>query len=956
MKFLCAFALVGLASAVAPPRIELNMASLKAMHGVSTLEKHATPLYYKHDKGYVQPNGAEVKSVRDWTERCPVLESNAGNCPFPSATAYDHHNGQLPVEKRLFLIDLDNKSTVNGVKLPAECHAKSKVCKGVDFNKRSTYLFKYDAMDKSGNRAEQVVFALIIDDTKAPTLSFDPFYCHEKPHCVASVCAGKHPACKAYRNDQQKCEHFGRTRPQWGCKWEQPTSGRDCFDQYRTQGYVEAASSWRICAADAVDKYDGVRNSDIRFAIKDVSKNTWLVPETTPTDFKGAKNVIDTLTVGQFRVIASVHDEAGIYGEMGQNNVATIVRDINVKDTRNPWLTVHGFGIQDQKTQWDTIHYPCDPATHKWGCKVTGYPLECGTIYQASCTAKELAGQGVSNNLACEEGASLNDKLDDANLKAIFAKNSLATNPINIMHTVDQVITYTGEDSNGNPAKPQTRIVSVRDTTPPVLEVTPCTEGACTHEAGSPKAWQDPGAVCKDTCDPSPKMEDATDSDLAAYPKWDRKFDDKVLGTYKRTYRCKDKAGHITEAYRYVKVVDTTKPVITIKPCATAPKLGRPHCLEEASLTGVFTDPGAKCWDQRDGTIAMAPPAGIANLGKVGSYDITYTCKDAVGNVETAVRTVVVVDTTKPVISLKGKKVEYVEAGFPWSDPMVNCQSGCAMDNIDGDLSKRIVATGGTVNTVNAFAKFRTCAEIKTAFAKVSKGFKPSGYYTLSMKIAGKIQLQKVWCDMSNGMTYFPLENAAPVRAYNSNNGDCATVGMQMAQFVNKQAYLNVRAQFGSSYFLDGWRQTTVKSTKYICSTNGKVYKHSTLATVGDIRHAVPGEYTIKYDVKDNSKNAATTVTRKVVVRDTLPPVIVMSLPQNGGQHISDSSATGLNGVANPAGLAAHNPFISSAVSLMAEDTTTSVNGWFIGAIASAVAGVALLSMSRRETATSVPV
>ena len=115
--FLCAAG----ALAVAPPRIELNMASLKAMHGVSTLEKHATPLYYKHDKGYVQPNGAEVKSVRDWTERCPVLESNAGNCPFPSATAYDHHNGQLPVEKRLFLIDLDNKSTVKGVKLPAEC-------------------------------------------------------------------------------------------------------------------------------------------------------------------------------------------------------------------------------------------------------------------------------------------------------------------------------------------------------------------------------------------------------------------------------------------------------------------------------------------------------------------------------------------------------------------------------------------------------------------------------------------------------------------------------------------------------------------------------------------------------------------------------------------------------------------------------------------------------------------
>ena len=50
MKFLCAFALVGLASAVAPPRTELNMASLKAMHGVSTLEKQHSTLATVGDK------------------------------------------------------------------------------------------------------------------------------------------------------------------------------------------------------------------------------------------------------------------------------------------------------------------------------------------------------------------------------------------------------------------------------------------------------------------------------------------------------------------------------------------------------------------------------------------------------------------------------------------------------------------------------------------------------------------------------------------------------------------------------------------------------------------------------------------------------------------------------------------------------------------------------------------
>jgi len=41
----------------------------------------------------------------------------------------------------------------------------------------------------------------------------------------------------------------------------------------------------------------------------------------------------------------------------------------------------------------------------------------------------------------------------------------------------------------------------------------------------------------------------------------------------------------------------------------------------------------------------------------------------------------------------------------------------------------------------------------------------------------------------------------------------------------------------------------------------------------------------------------------------------------------------------------------------MAEETTSSVNGWVIGAIASAVTGLALLGFSQRKaTVTSVPV
>merc|ERR1711881_350910 len=77
--------------------------------------------------------------------------------------------------------------------------------------------------------------------------------------------------------------------------------------------------------------------------------------------------------------------------------------------------------------------------------------------------------------------------------------------------------------------------------------------------------------------------------------------------------------------------------------------------------------------------------------------------------------------------------------------------------------------------------------------------------------------------------------------------------------------------------------------------------------------------------------------TRTVVVIDTLKPVI--SLTYNGkkvtsGNHVD----TGVNAQANP-------------FKLMAETaTTSSVNGWVVGAAASAVTGLALLGYSMRKT------
>jgi hypothetical protein len=75
MKLLSAFASVALTAAVAPPRIELNLAQMGTA---------------------VQAGQGDT----DWTERCPAsANTNVQNCPFPEAKAFDHNNNEIGVRE-----------------------------------------------------------------------------------------------------------------------------------------------------------------------------------------------------------------------------------------------------------------------------------------------------------------------------------------------------------------------------------------------------------------------------------------------------------------------------------------------------------------------------------------------------------------------------------------------------------------------------------------------------------------------------------------------------------------------------------------------------------------------------------------------------------------------------------------------------------------------------------------
>lgn len=109
-------------------------------------------------------------------------------------------------------------------------------------------------------------------------------------------------------------------------------------------------------------------------------------------------------------------------------------------------------------------------------------------------------------------------------------------------------------------------------------------------------------------------------------------------------------------------------------------------------VKGTYTEPGANAVDDVDGTFA-ATPSGSVDTNTVGTYTINYNATDTSSNAATQVtRTVNVVDTTAPVLTLLGITPTDAEWMQVYTDA-----GATASDNVDGDITGDIV----TVNPVN---------------------------------------------------------------------------------------------------------------------------------------------------------------------------------------------------------------------------------------------------------------
>ncbi|WOV92984.1 MAG: DUF5011 domain-containing protein [Candidatus Nitrosoabyssus spongiisocia] len=221
-------------------------------------------------------------------------------------------------------------------------------------------------------------------------------------------------------------------------------------------------------------------------------------------------------------------------------------------------------------------------------------------------------------------------------------------------------VTYNSVDSAGNNATQVVRTVMISnasDTTPPVITL-----------IGNATVYVE--------LDSSYSEQNATTDDGSLVTIGGDTVNSSLVGNYTVTYNSVDSAGNnATQVNRFVIVSDTTPPVITLNGNSTI-TLSINSTYNEQNAT---TDDGSPIVIRGD----------TVDTNTIGNYTITYHSVDSSGNNATQVnRTVIVRDTTPPVITLNGNDVVYVELGSSYSE-----------QNATTDDDSSIVIRGDTVDT-----------------------------------------------------------------------------------------------------------------------------------------------------------------------------------------------------------------------------------------------------------------
>ncbi|MFA5246953.1 MAG: immunoglobulin-like domain-containing protein, partial [Candidatus Micrarchaeia archaeon] len=612
-------------------------------------------------------------------------------------------------------------------------------------------------------------------------------------------------------------------------------------------------STYSDAGATATDNYDG----DITASIATV-------------------NSVNTNAVGTYAITYDVSDSSG-------NPATQVTRTVNVVDTSAPIISILGSNPATVEAKAAYVDAGATALDAVDGAVIvtsssTVNTDELGT-YLVTYSATDLHGNTatatrtvtvvdtvapvisiIGDNPASVEvyavyadaGATAFDAVDGT--VPVVASGTVNTNALG-----SNTITYSASDSHGNTAT-ATRVVNVVDTTAPTITL--IGEMSVTIEIGS--TYVDAGASANDNYD----------GDITAGIVIVNSVNTNAVGSYSITYDVTDSSGNFaTQVTRTVNVVDTSAPIISI--------LGSNPATAEAKTA--YADAGATALDAVDGVVIVTSSSTV-NTDELGTYWVTYSATDSHGNTATATRTVNVVDTTKPEITILGNnpatleaKTAYADAGAAAFDtvdgtiPVV--ASGTVNADILGEYTITYVATDSSGNTATATRIVNvvdTTAPIITVLGENPATIE----FGLEYSDAGATALDNYDGTITSSIVTVNPVNTSAVGAYVVTYDVSDSSGNHALQSIRT---VNVVDTVAPAIALVGSDSVTVEvNTAYTdagatATDNAPGLVEVTFIDTSNIH--VVGEYIISYTATDASGNTAS-ISRTIHVVDTTAPVI----------------------------------------------------------------------------------
>ncbi len=495
----------------------------------------------------------------------------------------------------------------------------------------------------------------------------------------------------------------------------------------------------------------------------------------------------------------------------------------------------------------------------------------------------------------------------DPGATAIDASGDFAATSTNNVDTGTlgiYTVTYTATDASGNSASSTTRTVNVVDTTAPAAPtaVSPIANAILTSSALTVLDWSDVADFSSPvTYAYQLSNSNATNLDgtfvtpIASGSTLTTSEASTTLATEGDYYYIAQATDAQLNAGLWMSpvkfTIDNTAPAITVTGSSSM-------TVEGGS---VYADDGATALDTVDGPVSVSS-SGSVDTSITGTYTITYTATDTAGNTATSTRSIEVVDTTSPVITLLGSDPVTIEAGSTYTD---------AGATVSDNISTPITATAsGTVSTfvVGTYViEYNAVDGSGNVAATVTRTVNVVDTTAPVINITGQnpniVTINNVYVD--SGATASDLVDGI-ITVTSTSTVDTATLGTYAVTYFATDLSGNTTSASRSVIVIPPDTTApviTILGTNPLTIEGGSLYIDagataldnvngnltSSIVTVNGVIATSTGSYTVTYDVSDGAGNPATQGVRNVTVVDTTAPVLTVNGTNPLTLHIGDT-------------------------------------------------------------------